>query len=122
MMGVMSMAEENPTFSTVRMREGYDIDEVDEFLDQARAALAADPPLMTPLDVETRRFHPVRLRTGYDMGEVDAYLDRLTEELRGRQDPDAQEAETPPRASVPVPWAALAVIALVVVVLLVVAR
>lgn len=35
----MSMAEESPTFSTVRMREGYDIGEVDEFLDQARAAL-----------------------------------------------------------------------------------
>jgi DivIVA domain-containing protein len=118
----MGMAEENPTFSTVRMREGYDIDEVDEFLDQARAALAADPPLMTPLDVETRRFHPVRLRTGYDMGEVDAYLDRLTEELRGRQDPDAPEDETPPRPRPPVPWVALVVIALAVVVLLVVVR
>ena len=99
----MGMAEENPRFSKVRMREGYDIGEVDEFLDQARAALAADPPLMTPLDVETRRFHPVRLRTGYDMGEVDAYLDRLAEELRGRQDPDApvEEARARPQAAVP---------------------
>ena len=118
----MCMAEESPTFSTVRMREGYDIGEVDEFLDQARAALAADPPLMTPLGVETRRFHPVRLRTGHDMGEVDAYLDRLAEALRSRQDPEAAGRETPRRPQAPVPWAALAAIALVVVVLLVVVR
>ena len=118
----MGMAEEHPTFSTVRMREGYDIGEVEEFLDQARAALATDPPSMTPLDVENRRFHPVRLRTGYDMAEVEAYLDRLAEELRCRQDPEAAEQETPPRPQAPVPWAALAVIAVAVVVLLVVVR
>jgi len=64
----------------------------------------------------------VRLRTGYDMGEVDAYLDRLAEGLRSRQDPEAAGRETPRRPQAPVPWAALAAIALVVVVLLVVVR
>ena len=56
------------------------------------------------------------------MGEVDAYLDRLAEELRSRQDPDAPVEETRARPQAPVPWAALAVVALVVVVLLVVVR
>jgi DivIVA domain-containing protein len=60
---------------------------------------------------EHRTFSPVRMREAYDIGEVEEFLDRLAEELR-----------SPPRPRAPVPWAVLAVIALVVVVLLVLVR
>jgi DivIVA domain-containing protein len=46
----MSMAEEHPTSTTVRMREGYDMNEVDELLDRAPTALVADRPLLSPHD------------------------------------------------------------------------
>lgn len=87
---------EPPTFSTVRFREGYSIEEVDEFLAQAKAALEFDPPLMGPEEAETQRFTPVRVHTGYDMEEVDDYLDRLADELRRRQGPEPSAAEMEP--------------------------
>jgi DivIVA domain-containing protein len=82
-----------PRFTVVRMREGYDIRQVDEFLGQVSAALEFDPPLMRAGDVESQRFRPVRLRSGYEMGEVDDHLDALAAELRRRE-----PAEPAPRA------------------------
>ncbi len=122
----MSLSDEHPTFRTVRMREGYDRAEVDDFLEQARAALAYDPPLMRTHDVENQRFNPVRMREGYDMGEVDDYLDRLAGELRRREVPgDTGAADPQPsvvqRQSSP-PWVALLVVAVLVVVVLLLVR
>jgi len=82
-----------PRFTVVRMREGYDIRQVDEFLGQVSAALEFDPPLMRADDVESQRFRPVRLRSAYEMGEVDDHLDSLAAELRRRE-----PVELPPRA------------------------
>lgn len=72
-------------FSPVRLREGYDMGEVDQHLDLVKATLAAldaavagTAPL--PGVIPTPRFTPVRLREGYDMGEVDAFLDQVTAE------------------------------------------
>jgi DivIVA domain-containing protein len=120
--GVVSLADEEPTFSTVRMREGYDPAEVDEFVTQARAALSFEPPMMTPAEVEGQRFRPVRLRTGYDMGEVDGYLDRLADELRRREGPvpEGQPERAPVKAAVP--WVSLAVVLFLVVVVLLLVR
>lgn len=79
-------------FTLVQGREGYDIEEVDRFLDRLAAALGEEPPAITAEQVMSQRFKPVRLRTGYDMQEVDAFLDRAADELRRRH---AQAAGVP---------------------------
>ena len=89
-------------FTTTRVREGYDMQEVDEFLDIARRNLqlrldartrlmAGDT--MTSLGVglrsdhiDTVEFTTVRLREGYDMQEVDEFLSALIEEFRALDD------------------------------------
>lgn len=65
----------NARFKPVRLSEGYDMGEVDRFLDRLQQAHAGGEPL-APL-VEQARFGSVRLREGYDMREVDAFLDEL---------------------------------------------
>jgi DivIVA domain-containing protein len=79
-------------FTLVQGREGYDIEEVDRFLDRLAVALGEEPPAITAEQVMSQRFKPVRLRAGYDMQEVDAFLDRAAEELRRRH---AQAAGVP---------------------------
>ena len=65
-----------PTFTPVRLREGYDAAEVDAFLDEVEPALGrrqVDPGLAER--IAASRFTPRRLFTqAYDMGEVDTYL------------------------------------------------
>lgn len=65
----------NARFKPVRLSEGYDMGEVDRFLDRLEQAHAGGEPL-APL-VAQARFGSVRLREGYDMREVDAFLDEL---------------------------------------------
>lgn len=65
-------------FTTVRLREGYNIDEVDAFLAEMDRALSGRLPDQALADRMTNaRFTPVRLRRGYDMEEVDQHLDDL---------------------------------------------
>ncbi|MFC7503159.1 DivIVA domain-containing protein [Nocardioides sp. CPCC 206347] len=59
-------------FTPVRLREGYDMGEVDAFLDRI-VAVANDPAAIAAL-VSGARFTPVRLREGYHMGQVDAFV------------------------------------------------
>ncbi len=59
-------------FTPVRLREGYDMSEVDDFLDELEAVVSAGRPL-APL-VDAARFASVRLREGYDMADVDSFL------------------------------------------------
>jgi DivIVA domain-containing protein len=68
----------SPSFSTVRWREGYTIDEVDRFLATVHRELAGRLP-DAALAERIRRavFTPVRLRPGYDMQQVDDHLDEL---------------------------------------------
>lgn len=78
-------------FTPVRLREGYDMGEVDAHLDLVKqtfdaldAAIAGGRPV--PGVIPAARFTPVRLREGYDIGEVDAFLAEVaTEEARLRQ-------------------------------------
>lgn len=70
-------------FTPVRMREGYDMREVDDLLDQI-VAVAGAPEAVAAL-VASARFTRVRLREGYDMAEVDEFLASLV----GRREPGA---------------------------------
>ena len=60
-----------------RWASGYDVEQVDEFFERARAAYEADPSLeeMSAEEVRAAAFDLVR--HGYDPGHVDAALDRL---------------------------------------------
>ncbi|MGY4643972.1 DivIVA domain-containing protein [Cellulomonas sp. URHB0016] len=77
------------TFSATKFREGYDQDEVDDFLDRvvatlrAREAGSALGGAVTVADVDGLRFQLTKFREGYDMTEVDALLDRVRETLGG---------------------------------------
>jgi DivIVA domain-containing protein len=63
-------------FSTSRLRPGYDIEEVDAFVESIRQAfLGIGQPPLTADEVRDKRFSTTRLRPGYDQEEVDAFLD-----------------------------------------------
>jgi DivIVA domain-containing protein len=68
-------------FSTTRLRPGYDIEEVDAFLEAIRQTFLGtrEPPLTTE-EIRIKRFATTRLRPGYDEEEVDAFLNAV--ELR----------------------------------------
>src|SRR5690606_25972285 len=68
------MAETFPR--SKRWSSGYDVDQVDEFFAEARAAYESDAEAgMSAEDVRTAAFDLVR--HGYDPAHVDAALDRL---------------------------------------------
>ncbi|TCC31587.1 DivIVA domain-containing protein [Kribbella sindirgiensis] len=66
-----------PQFSTVRLREGYAIDEVDEFVERVLATANGLPVSrpVTAAEIRNVQFSPVRLAEGYDIEEVDLFLD-----------------------------------------------
>ena len=67
-----------PSFTRVRLREGYQIDEVDDFLLEIRPLVEGRLPNDALADrIESARFALVRLRPGYDMDEVDDHLAHL---------------------------------------------
>jgi DivIVA domain-containing protein len=73
-------------FARATLRAGYNLDEVDEFLDRVERQLLGGPgrparPL-TAQDVIEQRFRATRFRAGYDQDEVDDFLDRIVTELR----------------------------------------
>jgi DivIVA domain-containing protein len=74
----------DPAFRTVRMREGYDLDAVDDFVDRVIDALAgrAGGRSLTPEKIEAQEFKVVRMREGYSMDDVDDWLDDAAGELR----------------------------------------
>jgi DivIVA domain-containing protein len=65
----------NARFRPVRVREGYEMAEVDALLDRVVAALGKGEPVTGLL--EGARFSHVRLREGYAIAEVDAFLESL---------------------------------------------
>jgi DivIVA domain-containing protein len=69
-------------FTPVRLREGYDMGEVDRFLDELETDVAAGRSIRTRVD--QARFTPVRLREGYDMGAVDHFLEWLAVAMEAR--------------------------------------
>jgi DivIVA domain-containing protein len=68
-------------FSTTRLRPGYDIEEVDAFVEAIRQTfLGIREPSLTTDEIRNKQFSTTRLRPGYDEEEVDAFLDVI--ELR----------------------------------------
>lgn len=87
-MSLTSNDVRNVQFTTVRLREGYDMREVDEFLDRIVLTLeeresgrAASASALTGDTVREHQFKTVRLAEGYDLGEVDTFLDNVTATL-----------------------------------------
>jgi DivIVA domain-containing protein len=95
-------------FTPVRLREGYDMGEVDYLLDRLEAALRKGEAL-APLLADVH-LNEVRLREGYDIEEVDAFLGSL------RSGGSATAvAAPPPHEAVPDPAVIPAVIPSVIV-------
>jgi len=90
-------------FTVTRFREGYDQNEVTEFLHQASAALAAwehgsGAPGLSGDDVVKQRFTPTKFDNGFDQDEVDVFLDRVVVALR-------EHAAAPPTVAFTLPVA-----------------
>jgi len=72
-------------FSTTRLRPGYDMEEVDAFLDAVRDTfLGVRQPPLTAEEIRAKQFATTRLRPGYDEEEVDAFLQDVEARLRAR--------------------------------------
>jgi DivIVA domain-containing protein len=91
-------------FHTVRLRPGYNEEDVDALLDRIEATLVAleggpsTGPLITAEEVRNSRFRTTRLSPGYREDEVDDFLDVVVADLAGRGLGRAQEPPPlPPR-------------------------
>jgi len=96
--GVLTSQEVmNAKFSATRFSEGYEQDEIDEFLDEitetlrawekrtaAGASQSADAPsgMLTSQDVLNKKFSVGKFFEGYEQSEVDAFLDEIMRALR----------------------------------------
>jgi DivIVA domain-containing protein len=76
----------SPRFTPVRLREGYNMMEVDEFVERVMATVNGQPVErpVTAREIQNAQFSPVRMREGYDVVEVDLFLERAEEWLTGR--------------------------------------
>jgi DivIVA domain-containing protein len=75
-----------PLFSTVRLREGYALAEVDEFVERVMATVNGLPVSrpVTAEEIRSVQFSSVRLTEGYDIEEVDLFLDTAEAWLGGQ--------------------------------------
>ncbi|TDO34249.1 DivIVA domain-containing protein [Kribbella sp. VKM Ac-2527] len=75
-----------PRFSTVRLRQGYDIEQVDEFVGRVMATVNGQPVQrpVTADEIRTVAFGSVWMRLGYDVAQVDMFLDQAEAWLRLR--------------------------------------
>ena len=65
----------NARFRPVRLREGYEMSDVDALLDRIVATLGRGEPVGPVIDAA--RLGHVRLREGYSIAEVDLFLAHL---------------------------------------------
>ncbi len=75
-----------PQFTPGRLREGYEIAEVDALVERILATLTGRPVdrPVTAKQIREVEFTPVRFREGYDVAEVDAFLEKAEGWLRNR--------------------------------------
>jgi len=66
---------ESARFTAVRLRMGYDMGDVDRFLDALAQRLRSGEGIAT--FIGQARFTPVKRREGYDMAQVDRFLDDI---------------------------------------------
>lgn len=73
-------------FAVTKFREGYEMDQVDDFLDRIATALdvAAEGgvPSLSVDDVLEMRFTATKYREGYDQDQVDDFLDQVIRTMR----------------------------------------
>jgi DivIVA domain-containing protein len=74
---------EKAQFTGVRIRTGYDVRDVDAFLERVVAGLRGVAPPVSARDVRESVFRTVRFAPGYVEREVDAFLDHLASALDG---------------------------------------
>ncbi|TDC61965.1 DivIVA domain-containing protein [Actinomadura sp. GC306] len=75
---------QNARFSGAGVRSGYDVRDVDAFLDRVIAGLRGSAPPVTARDVRESAFRVVRFGPGYDEQEVDRFLLQLASALERR--------------------------------------
>ncbi|SEB61132.1 DivIVA domain-containing protein [Nocardioides exalbidus] len=90
------MTLDRPRFSTTSLREGYDMQEVDQAIDLIFENLELAEPRFGAERITDLRFTPVRLRQGYDIGEVDTWLDLAAAETARRASGGAPPEQAPP--------------------------
>jgi DivIVA domain-containing protein len=74
------------TFPRARKKPGYNIDQVEDFLEEARRAYTADPRQPGVLDADSiRRMAFSMQRAGYSTSHVDAALERLEDAFAARE-------------------------------------
>ncbi|WP_047872024.1 DivIVA domain-containing protein [Nocardiopsis sp. RV163] len=90
-------------FHTVRLRPGYNEEDVDALLDRIEATLVAleggpsTGALITADEVRNSRFRTTRFSPGYREDEVDDFLDVVVADLAGRGLGRARDQSPPPR-------------------------
>ncbi len=77
------------TFTATKFREGYDVEQVDIYLDDVSATLKAyeaggrpGPGLLTSVEARDARFAATKWREGYDVTEVDDLIDAIVGTLQ----------------------------------------
>jgi DivIVA domain-containing protein len=74
------------TFPRARKKPGYNIDQVEDFLEEARRAYTADPRQPGVLDADSIRTMAFSMqRSGYSTSHVDAALERLEDAFAARE-------------------------------------
>ena len=77
----------NAKFTATKFREGYDQDQVDDFLDRVVATLRAreagrpEPAAVSVVELDGRTFTTTKFRQGYEIQDVDALVQRVRETL-----------------------------------------
>ncbi|ATG55378.1 cell division protein DivIVA [Brachybacterium ginsengisoli] len=84
-------------FTPVRFAAGYEMAEVDDFLDRCEKALASGDGSVTAETVLGARFRQTRFSEAYDTDEVDQFLDDvLAPQFRDAAAPAAASREPAP--------------------------
>ena len=77
----------NVRFTPVRIRDGYQMSDVDELLDRIVAALGRGEPVAPLIEhAQLGQLAHVRLREGYAIDEVDAFLADLRRTIEDKGD------------------------------------
>jgi len=86
-------------FDSSRLQSGYDMSEVDWFLDQLEEKVRSEEPIEEFL--AGAHFRPVKLREGYDIAQVDGFIEEVAALVKLESSAPAATNPTTPGASVP---------------------
>ncbi|QIK62143.1 DivIVA domain-containing protein [Leucobacter viscericola] len=79
----------NSRFATTKFKAGYDLNDVDDFLDTVARQLRDEPRAeVIAKTIKNAAFRQTKWRDGYNSEQVDRFLDELVKTLRTWQDPD----------------------------------